>query len=332
MHKIKVLFARFFLGLFSFLLVACGTFLPEKKDPMTVKAGWYQLPESYQQHRMQQDYFETRDGKIAYTDTGSGKALVLLHGVPTSSWLYRKIIPELQKDFRVITVDLLGYGSSDKPKDNGQNYLSVAQARNVTNLLNFLDVNEFALAMHDMGGLVAWDMLRSDVSRVSDLVIFNTIVRREGFHHPHIKEGMIAREMTKAYSNQLTSSAVLEMTFNNLGLGGQYSLTEAECHGYVKPMREGSDQALYSFFTGFDEALFANLEDNRDVLKQFDGRALVIWGGKDKVLTTGQIPFLQEHLRIPKHDIHIFPENNHFIMEEIPKKIPALIKVLSTIE
>ena len=332
MHVVKVLLSRSLLMLFSFFLIACGTFPAAKKDPMTVKTGWYQLPVSYQQHRMQQSYFETRDGKIAYTDTGSGKTLVLLHGVPTSSWLYRKVIPELQKDFRVITVDLLGYGSSDKPKDNGQNYLSTTQARNVINLLNFLDVEAFALGMHDMGGLVAWDILRGQTDRVSDLVVFNTIVRRKGFHHPHIKEGLIAREMTKAYSNQLTSSAVLEMTFSNLGLGGQYSLTEAECHGYVKPMREGSDQALYNFFTGFDESLFAKLEDNSNVFRQFEGRVLVIWGGKDKVLTTEQIPFLQKHLRIPEHNIHIFPENNHFIMEEIPEQIPALIKFLSIVE
>ena len=99
-----------------FLLVSCSS----PQDNLSVDSpepnSNYQLPLAYQQHRSQQKYFQSEDGSIAYTDHGEGDVLVLLHGVPTSSWMYRKIIPDLQQDFRVISVDLLGYGSSEKQK------------------------------------------------------------------------------------------------------------------------------------------------------------------------------------------------------------------------
>jgi len=76
----------------------------------------YQMPRVYEDHRSQQKAVTIDGHQIAYTDHGKGPTLLLLHGVPTSSWLYRKMIPNLQDHFRVVSVDLLGYGSSSKPK------------------------------------------------------------------------------------------------------------------------------------------------------------------------------------------------------------------------
>ena len=117
-----------FYVLLVFLFVSCsGSQQNLPTDSVNLSSN-YQLPKTYQQHRSQQQSFDSKDGSIAFTDHGAGEVLVLLHGVPTSSWMYRKIIPSLQSNFRIISIDLLGFGSSHKPKDNGRNYLTISQA------------------------------------------------------------------------------------------------------------------------------------------------------------------------------------------------------------
>lgn len=175
--------------------------------------------------------------------------------------------------------------------------------------------------MHDMGSLVAWELLRLESDKVQNLVIMNTIIGHKGFDHPHMEPGFLMRQMTNAFSGNLSSAAALELTFNNFGLGSQYKLSEPECRGYVLPMKEGGSEALYAFYTNFDEGFFQRLEENKHLFSQFEGRSLVLWGAKDKVLTTRQIPLLKQYLRISDENIHIYDEHNHFIVEENPAEV-----------
>jgi len=288
----------------------------------------YAAPATYQDHRDQQQTFETQTGQIAYTDHGEGPVLVLLHGVPTSSWMYRKIIPDLQKKMRVISIDHLGFGSSNKPEsDTG--YAPQDHAVRARELLSALDVSEYSLLMHDMGGLVAWEMLRADQNAVKNLVVLNTIVNDEGFEQPDMKPGAFTRTLMDAYSSPLTSVAVLTKTFNDLGLTGEHELSEAECYGYVAPMREGADPALYQFFTSINAEMFDQLEDNKTRFADFQGQTLIMWGAQDETLTVAQVPILQEMLNVPTENVHIYQDNAHFLAEEIPgeivKKVAAFI-------
>lgn len=71
---------------------------------------------TYSDFRASQKSFSSKDGVLKYIDKGQGDVLLLLHGVPTFSWLYRKMINELAQNYRVIATDMLGFGSSDSPK------------------------------------------------------------------------------------------------------------------------------------------------------------------------------------------------------------------------
>lgn len=281
----------------------------------------YLLPNNYESHRSQQNYFHSSGGKIAYTDTGRGDILVMLHGVPTSSWMYRKMLPDLQQHFRIITIDFLGYGSSDKPISHNANYTFESQARYVEELLANLSVKNYNLLFHDMGGLVGWELLAKDLrgeSYIDNIVVLNTIISRHGFNHPSYQKGLYAKEMAKAYSNNVSSAAILKMTFNHMGLTNNITLTENECRGYVVPMKEGSNEALYEFFTGFNDLLFEKLNANIQSLENFDGNSLILWGAEDDVLTVDQIPQLQKVLNINNDTTHIFENHSHFLAEEIP--------------
>src|SRR6266849_2463009 len=94
----------------------------------------------------------TSGGAIAYRDQGEGPVVVLLHGFPTSSFLWRREIPLLASRMRVIAPDLLGYGESDRPE--GVDLAEVAQAAYVRELLDRLGVEEVAVVGHDIGGAI----------------------------------------------------------------------------------------------------------------------------------------------------------------------------------
>ena len=305
-------------------IAACSS---KYNKPTISKTGEYKLSQNYANHRAQQSSFISSGGKISYLDYGSGPVLVLLHGVPTSSWLFRKMLPDLQRHFRVIAIDLLGYGSSDKPSSSAQNYHASSQANYVQELLQSLDINQYSLLFHDMGGLVAWELIDRDLVQeqtkrsISNLVLLNTIISEQGFAHPNIKKGLMARQMAQAFSNKLSSAAILEMTFANMGLNTESNLSEGECFGYVEPMREGADEALYDFFTGFDDGFFDDLDQKISGLNKFEGQTFILWGEKDKVLTTAQLPQLQKSLNVPEQNITIFPENAHLLPEEIPQAL-----------
>lgn len=312
-----------------FLGACSGPKLKATLDKGSVHTNRYEVTDNYANHRLQQDLVTTSGGKLGVVDVGAGPTLVLLHGVPTSSWLFRKMIPSLQDDFRVIAIDLLGFGSSDKPDSTGINYTPALQAAYVHQVLDALEVNEFNLLFHDMGGLVAWELVRQDLvldNNIKSLTILNTIISKQGFEYPKIKKGAMAKAMSEAYASNLSSAAVLDLTFKNMGLSSNSKLSEDECFGYVAPMREGADSALYEFFTGFDDARFARLESNIAALKDFKGRAQVLWGGQDKVLTVEQFPQLTQALNIAEQAITVYPNNSHFLPEEIPDTLNQKVK------
>jgi len=319
----------------SILLGACthGPFAPKTLEPTMAKDsmqhGHYELSDNYANHRLQQKKISTSGGMIHFIDAGDGPVLLMIHGVPTSSWLYRKMIDELQSDFRVIAIDLLGYGSSDKPDANDGNYSALKQADYVHQVLEALDIADYNLLFHDMGGLVAWELVRQDLEgeeNVKSLNILNTIISKQGFDYPKMEKGVVAKMMSEAYSSNLSSAAVLKMTFKNMGLSSDYRLSENECFGYVAPMREGSDAALYQFFTGFDDRRFARLESNIAALEKFGGRTQILWGAKDKVLSVDQFPQLTRSLKVRAEDITVYANNAHFLPEEIPSALSMKVR------
>jgi len=200
-------------------------------------------------------------------------------------------------------------------------YDPVDHAARTRELLAAKGITNYSLLMHDMGGLVAWEMLREDMDNIDNLVVLNTIVNDEGFEQPDVKPGPFTRTLIDAFTSPLTSVAVLTKTFADLGLRGANKLTEGECFGYVLPMREGADPALYEFFTGINDDLFIRLDENRTFFEGYQGQTLVMWGAQDETLTVEQIPILKDMLSVPYENIHIYQDNAHFLAEEIPTEV-----------
>jgi haloalkane dehalogenase len=110
---------------------------------------------------------------VAYTDIGHGDPLVLLHGIPTWSYLYHDVIDRLASAHRVIAPDFLGHGWSDR-RDRFDRSLT-AQRAMVLAMLNALDLKQVDLIGHDTGGGVALMMAIENPERIGRLVLSNIV-------------------------------------------------------------------------------------------------------------------------------------------------------------
>jgi haloalkane dehalogenase len=119
------------------------------------------------------NYFEWEGLRLHYLDEGSGEPILLLHGEPDWSYLYRRMLPTLAGRFRVVAPDYAGFGRSDKPKDIGW-YTYDRHVASVAALIQHLDLRGITVVVQDWGGPIG---LRSAVEakdRFARLVVMNT--------------------------------------------------------------------------------------------------------------------------------------------------------------
>ena len=274
---------------------------------------------NYAQFRKQQKSFPSLEGTLKYIDKGEGEVLLLLHGVPTSSWLYRKMIDELATKYRVIAPDMLGFGASDSPKGYDI-YAPVKHAERLLKLMDSLHIKQWNHVFHDAGGLWTWELIKIAPHRIKNLIILNTIIYEEGFKPPiKFKKGFLTKCIMALYSNGISTNAMLKGLFN----GGliKNNLSKEELEGYKKPLLEGKTKAIYQFFSNTCQ----KLPNYEDVIKNIDTPKLLIWGEHDSFLVFDKMKGkVMTDLKLKKENIHLL-NAKHFIQEEKPIIINKLI-------
>jgi haloalkane dehalogenase len=129
--------------------------------------------------RTSKRYAQVLGRRMAYVEQGSGSPIVFLHGNPTSSYLWRSVLPELSSLGRCIAPDLIGMGDSDKlPADDPARYTFVRHREFLDGLLDALGVTgEVTLVVHDWGSALGFDWARRHPDRVRRIVYMEAIVR-----------------------------------------------------------------------------------------------------------------------------------------------------------
>lgn len=121
--------------------------------------------------------------EIFYREAGNDvlPTMVLLHGYPTSSHMYRDLIPLLAQDFHIIAPDYPGFGYSDSPRPNEFQYSFDSYAKTMSALLTKIGVGRYYLYLQDYGGPVGFRMAVANPEKVEGLVIQNANAYKEGF-------------------------------------------------------------------------------------------------------------------------------------------------------
>ena len=124
--------------------------------------------------------FLTVEGRrMAFHETGEGEAIVLLHGNPTSSYLWRNVVPHLARQGRCIVPDLIGHGDSDKLENPGPgSYTFVEHRRYLDGLLEQLELgSRVTLVIHDWGSALGFDWANRHRDRVAGIAYMEALVR-----------------------------------------------------------------------------------------------------------------------------------------------------------
>ena len=270
--------------------------------------------------------------KLFYREAGSktSPTIVLLHGFPSSSHMFRDLIPQLAGKFHIIAPDYPGFGYSDAPDTTSFQYTFDNLAAQIEELLfNVLGLKKFSIYVQDYGAPVGYRIAYKHQDAIEGIIVQNGNAYVEG-----IGTGFDAMKPFWANRNAETEKPVRELLKKEATIF-QYT------HGVQDVSRISPDS--YTFDQLFldrpgNDAIQLNLLHNyQSNLAKYDGwheffrnrqpRTLIVWGKNDPFFT---VPGAQAYLRdIPKAELHLL-DTGHFALEESSEFIAQqIIKVLA---
>lgn len=247
--------------------------------------------------------------------SGEGPALLLLHGWPTSSHLWRAVIPHLAPHRRVIAIDLPGFGRSDKPP--AASYSFRFFGRVLDGVLERLGVREVGLCVHDLGGPIGLHWGSQHPDRVRELAILNTVVFPE---MSWAVKAFVMAAMVPGIRHLLTSPSGVRWAMR---LGTTRKLARADLDAYAAPFVTSSARvALARAGRGLHPAGF------RDIvtwLERFDRPVRLIYGAKDRILPDIAKTMRRLSERFPSAELTALPSAGHFLQEDAPEEVGRLL-------
>ena len=257
---------------------------------------------------------------IAYRELGDGPPVLLLHGWPTSSHLWRDVMPALaDAGLRAVAPDLPGYGASSKPRDARYDFAMYDAA--LDGFLEQLGVERTALAVHDIGGPIGLHWAVHRPGRVTKLALLNTLVYPE-FDEMAVK--FVETLSTPGPREQLTSPAGLEFSMK-FGLADESNLTPETLAAVVEPFQSDDDRAALAA-AGIGLAAEGFEEIARLLPSAFaDTPVRIVYGEQDRILPTVAETMARVHRDLPQAEISALPDAGHFLQEEAADQIGSLL-------
>jgi haloalkane dehalogenase len=265
-------------------------------------------------------FVDVDDLRLAYRELGDGPPVLMLHGWPTSSYLWRDVMPAVaEAGCRAIALDLPGYGDSSKPP--GATYDFALYDRTIDGFLERLGIERTALAVHDVGGPIGlhWAVHRPE--RVTKLVLLNTLVYPE-FDEMALK--FIETLSTPGPREQLVSPAGLEFSMK-FGLADESNLTAETLAEVQRPFATDEERsALADAGIGLDPSGFEEIA--RLLPEAFaDTPVRIVYGEQDRILPTVAETMAHVKRDLPQAEITALPDAGHFLQEEAADRVGDLL-------
>jgi len=265
-------------------------------------------------------HYLDRDGlRYHYLDEGSGPPVVMLHGNPTWSFMYRDPIQTLRTSHRCIAPDHIGCGLSDKPGDEAYAYTLESRIADLDALIEHLGLNgKITLVLHDWGGMIGMAWAAQHRERIGRIGLFNTAA----FHMPPGKN----LPLTLYLCRNTLLGAVLVRGFNAFsylaakGMATCHPLPRDVGRAFRAPYNSWANRIATLRFVqdiplkpGDRSYELAKWVDDR--LDQLRERPVFIgWGARDFVF---DLRFLAEwRRRLPDAEVHSFADAGHYVLED----------------
>jgi pimeloyl-ACP methyl ester carboxylesterase len=266
------------------------------------------------------------DTDVAYYEEGAGLPLLLLHGCPFSSFIWRKTIPLLSGDYRCLAPDLLGLGDTKSPA--GADWSLPAQAEMVAGFLDALGLDKAHVVGHDHGGALAQLLAAERPERIDRLVITNA----EAYDNwPSADERPFVRLTQLPLLGDLFLWAmsirpVAKLVFAS-AVHNRRVLTPELLDGYVRAnLSDGRRRARTKRFLAgqLDPSHNRCTVELLDGLKRFDRPTMIVWGQDDPHFGPEWARKLYDDIPGAAR-IEFLPGTGHLLMEEKPRELASLI-------
>jgi len=269
------------------------------------------------------NYLSLKGGKIHFIDEGQGPVIVLIHGNPTWSYYYRKLIAVLSKEYRIVAVDHMGCGRSDKPQRYP--YSLKQHIDNLEHLLEHLEIDSFSLVMHDWGGAIGIGCGVNRPESVEKIVMMNSAAFRSS---------QIPLRISLCRMPVL--GEVIVRLFNGFAWPAKFMAVEnkmekAVSDAYIAPYDSWANRvAIYNFVkdiplkkTHPSYQELVKIENRLVCLSELKVPFLLLWGGKDFCFND---TFYEEWIRrFPEAENHYFKDAGHYILEDKFDEISPII-------
>lgn len=241
--------------------------------------------EVVERHRKAGRTFDTGGLTGFVREEGSGPAVVCVHGVPTSSFLYRKVLGELAaRELRGVAFDLPGLGLAERPENFDYSWTGLGAY--AAGAVDALALERFHLVVHDIGGPVGFELAAAMPDRILSLTVLNTIVAVDGFRRPWSMEPFARRGVGELYLRALSKPAFRALMALQ-GIADRSAVDGTDLDAYVDLLkREDGGRAFLRIMRGFErtatkERLY------RSVVGSARYPVQVVWGADDPALKVG---------------------------------------------
>lgn len=258
-------------------------------------------------------------------EAGEGEPVVLMHGVPVSSFLYRKVVPALAgRGLRALAFDLPGLGLAGRPEEFDYSWSGLAAWTGAA--IDALGLERCHLVVHDIGGPVGFEWAVRNPGRVLSLTALDTLVDAAHFHRPWTMHPFSIRGVGELWLRGTPRTAFAEL-FYLQGVADRAAVPRAEVYAHHALLRRGDNgRAFLRIMRGFElgEAkerfFFEGLRDR-------PYPAQVVWGRRDPALRAPRREAVQRALGV---DEATLLDAKHFPQEDRPDEIAAAIAALAS--
>jgi haloalkane dehalogenase len=271
--------------------------------------------------------FITPEGhRLSYIDEGSGgPAVVMAHGNPSWSYLYRNVITALKGDYRCLAPDHLGCGYSDKPQ--AYPYRLRNHIDNFTALLDHLRIDRCVLVVHDWGGAIGMGWAGQHPDRIAGLVVLNTAAFR-------------SRQLAWriAVCRWPLLGALLVRGLNGFAWPATFMAVRKKMRaevkaGFLAPYDTWANRVAVHRFVQDIPMQPAHpswgtlVEVENSLARLQDKPMLICWGGQDFCFNDSF--YAEWRRRFPEAESHYFPEAGHYVLEDALPEILSLLSAFS---